>query len=122
MIRRMFKRIKFTTVYVQDQDRALAFYTEKLGLKVFTDQPMGESRWIELQVPGAETLLVLWKHPAHVPGPMPAVVFVAANVPRAYEELKGRGVEFTQSPTKQPWGEFAMMKDSEGNLVMFGTA
>jgi predicted enzyme related to lactoylglutathione lyase len=122
MIRRMFKRIKFTTVYVQDQDRALAFYTEKLGLKVFTDQPMGEGRWIELQVPGAETLLVLWKDAAHTAGPMPAVVFVAANVQRAYEELKGRGVEFTDPPRKEPWGEFAMLKDSEGNLVMIGTA
>ncbi len=118
----MFKRIKFTTVYVQDQDRALAFYTEKLGLKVFTDQPMGESRWIELQIPGAETLLVLWKQKNHTPGDMPAVVFVASNVQKTYEELKGRGVEFTTPPTKQPWGEFAMLKDSEGNPVMFGTA
>ncbi len=118
----MFKRIKFTTVYVQDQDRALEFYTSKLGLKVFTDQPMGESRWIELQIPGAETLLVLWKQKDHKPGDMPAVVFVAANVQKAYEELKGRGVEFEQPPTKQAWGEFAMLKDSEGNLVMMGTA
>jgi predicted enzyme related to lactoylglutathione lyase len=118
----MFKRIKFTTVHVEDQDRALAFYTEKLGLKVFTDQPMGESRWIELQVPGAETLLVLWRQKEHTPGPMPVVVFVAANVAKTYEELKGRGVEFTQPPTKAPWGESAVLKDSEGNLVMFGTA
>jgi predicted enzyme related to lactoylglutathione lyase len=118
----MFKRIKFTTVYVQDQDRALEFYTAKLGLKVFTDQPMGDSRWIELQIPGAETLLVLWRQKEHTPGPMPAVVFVAANVQKTYDELKGRGVEFTQPPTKAAWGESAMLKDSEGNLVMFGTA
>jgi predicted enzyme related to lactoylglutathione lyase len=118
----MFKRIKFTTVYVEDQDRALEFYTAKLGLRVFTDNPMGESRWIELQIPGAETLLVLWKQKGRAPGDMPAVVFVAANVQKTYEELKAKGVEFTQPPTKQPWGEFAMLKDSEGNLVMFGTA
>src|SRR4051794_2487138 len=114
----MFKRIKFTTVYVQDQDRALAFYTAKLGVQVFTDQSMGESRWIELQIPGAETLLVLWKQKEHTAGQMPAVVFVTANVEKTYEELRGRGVEFTQPPAKQSWGEFAMLKDSEGNLVM----
>src|SRR4051794_10022613 len=118
----MFKRIKFTTVYVQEQDRALEFYTAKLGLKVFTDQPMGESRWIELQIPGAETLLVLWKQKDHTPGQMPAVVFVAANVEKTYEELKGRGGAFTQPPTKQAWGEFATLQDSEGNVVMIGTA
>ena len=118
----MFKRIKFTTVYVQDQDRALEFYTMKLGLQVFTDQPMGESRWIELQVPGADTRVVLWKEADNAPGQMPAVVFVAGNVQKTYEELQGRGVEFIQPPKKESWGEFAMLKDSEGNLVMFGTA
>jgi predicted enzyme related to lactoylglutathione lyase len=117
------KRIKFTTVYVEDQDRALDFYTAKLGLRVFTDQPMGpDARWIELEVPGAETKLVLWKQKDFTPGPMPAVVFVAPNVQKAYEELKAKGVEFLQPPTKQQWGESAMLKDSEGNLVMFGTA
>lgn len=55
----MLKRIKFTTVPVQDQTSALDFYSKKLGLKIFTDQAMGEDRWIELQVSGAETLLVL---------------------------------------------------------------
>src|SRR4051794_2425191 len=118
----MLKRIKFTTVYVADQDRALEFYTTKLGLKIFTDQPMGpDSRWLELQVPGAETMLVLWKQKDHTPGPMPAVVFVAANVQKAHDEMKAKGVEFVQPPTRQPWGESAMLKDSEGNLVMLGT-
>ena len=118
----MFKRVKFISVPVQDQDRALEFYTAKLGLKVFTDQPMGDDRWIELQIPGADTLVVLFRQPGHSPGKMPAVVFVAANVQKTYEELKGRGVEFTHPPTKQPWGEFAAFTDSEGNAVMFGTA
>jgi len=118
----MLKRIKFTTVPVKDQSRALDFYTNKLGLKVFTDQTMGDTRWIELQAPGAETLLVLVKQPDHQPGPMPAVVFVADKVQSTYEELKAKGVEFTQPPKKEPWGEHAILKDSEGNLVLFGTA
>jgi catechol 2,3-dioxygenase-like lactoylglutathione lyase family enzyme len=71
----MLKRIKFASVPVVDQERALDFYTKKLGLKIFTDQSMGDSRWIELQVPGAETLLVLFKQADLQPGPVPAVVF-----------------------------------------------
>ncbi len=118
----MLKRIKFTTVPVQDQSRALEFYTRKLGLKVFTDQRMGDSRWIELQAPGAETLLVLFKQPQHEPGKIPAVVFVADDVQATYEELKAKGVEFTQPPKKEHWGEHAILKDSEGNLVLFGSA
>jgi predicted enzyme related to lactoylglutathione lyase len=118
----MMKRIKFTSVPVRDQGRALEFYTKKIGLKVFTDQPMGESRWIELQIPGADTLLVLSKQPDKDPEKMPAVVFVADNVRATYEDLKAKGVEFTQPPKKEPWGEHAICKDSEGNLLLFGTA
>jgi predicted enzyme related to lactoylglutathione lyase len=116
----MLKRIKFTTVPVQDQARALEFYTKKLGLKVFTDQPMGDSRWIELQVPGAETLIVLFKTANHAPDKIPAAVFVADNVQTTYEELKAKGVEFQQPPKKEHWGEHAILKDSEGNLVLIG--
>jgi len=118
----MLKRVKFTTVPVEDQNRALEFYTKKLGLKVFTDQPMGDSRWIELKVNGAETMLVLFKQPNHSPEPSPGVVFVADNVRATYEELKAKGVEFTQPPKKESWGEHAILKDSEGNLVLIGTA
>jgi predicted enzyme related to lactoylglutathione lyase len=118
----MFKRVKFTTIPVQDQDRALEFYTKKLGLKVFTDQAMGDSRWIELQVPRAETLIVLFKQANHRPAEMPAAVFVADNVQATYEDLKSKGVTFIQPPKKEPWGEHAILKDSEGNIIMFGTA
>ncbi|MCI0355447.1 MAG: VOC family protein [Acidobacteria bacterium] len=118
----MLKRIKFTTIPVQDQGRALEFYTNKLGLKVFTDQPMGNSRWIELQVPGGETMLVLFQQLNHQPGETPAAVFIADNVEATYEQLKAKGVEFTQPPKKERWGEHAILKDSEGNLIVFGTA
>ena len=118
----MLKRIKFISVPVQDQSRALDFYTKKLGLKVFTDQAMGDSRWIELKVNGADTMLVLFEQPNHKPGEAPGVVFVADNVKATYEELKAKGVEFTQPPKKESWGEHAILKDSEGNLVLIGTA
>jgi predicted enzyme related to lactoylglutathione lyase len=119
----MLKRIKFATVPVENQARALDFYTKKLGLKVFTDQTMGASRWIELQVPGAETLLVLFPRANPEPATsVPAVVFVADNVKTTYAELQAKGVEFTQPPKKEPWGEHAILKDSEGNLIVLGTA
>ena len=118
---RMLKRVKFTCVPVLDQARALDFYTRKLGLKVFTDQPMGDSRWIELKANGAETMVVLFKQSDHKPGSVPALVFVADNVKETYEDLKAKGVEFTQPPKKESWGEHAILKDSEGNLVLFGT-
>jgi len=118
----MLKRVKFISVPVQDQARALEFYTKKLGLKIFTDQPMGDSRWIELQVAGAETRVVLFKQADHRPGEMPAVVFVADNVPSTYEALKANGVEFIQPPKKESWGEHAICKDSEGNHLLLGTS
>jgi predicted enzyme related to lactoylglutathione lyase len=118
----MLKRLKFVTVPVHDQARALEFYTTKLGLKVFTDQQMGNDRWIELQVPGGETMLVLFRQSDFQPGKTPAAVFVADNVKSTYEELKARGVEFTQPPKKEVWGEHAIFKDSEGNLLLFGTS
>src|SRR5690242_468196 len=57
----MIKRLKFVSIPNRDQERALAFWTEKMGFKVSTDQPMGEGkRWIELSIPGAETGIVLF--------------------------------------------------------------
>jgi predicted enzyme related to lactoylglutathione lyase len=115
----MLKRINFTSVSVADQDRALEFYTKKLGFKVVTDQPMGPSRWIELEIPGAETRVVLWHEPQHGTGPRPALALLADDVQTTYEELKTKGVEFTQPPIKAPWGEHAIFKDTEGNLILF---
>jgi lactoylglutathione lyase len=118
----MLKRINFVTVPVADQARALAFYTEKMGLKVFTDQTMGPMRWIELKVAGAETMVVLHHTPGHEPREGdggPALAFVADNVQATYEEMKAKGVEFIQPPKKEHWGEHAICRDSEGNLILF---
>jgi predicted enzyme related to lactoylglutathione lyase len=115
----MLKRVKFVSVPVLDMDRALAFYTEKLGLRVFTDQTMGKMRWIELQIPGAETMVVLHHKPEHVPGKEPALALMSDNVQATYDELRGRGVSFAQPPKKEHWGEYAMFTDSEGNGVLF---
>src|SRR5215207_9420580 len=114
----MLKRINFVALPVKDQSRALEFYTKKLGLKVFTDQTMGPTRWIELQIPGAETMLVLHHKPDHTPGGNePALALVADNVQTTYDELRAKGVEFTQPPKTEPWGEYATFRDSEGNQI-----
>ena len=115
------RRLNHVGVNAKNYQETLDFYTKKLGLRVFTDQTMGDSRWIELQVPGAETLVVLFKDANHKPATQaPAAVFVADNVQTTYEELKAKGVEFQQPPKKEHWGEHAILKDSEGNLVLIG--
>src|SRR5688572_29706400 len=97
----MLKRIKFSAVPVADQSRALAFYSEKVGLKLFTDQKAGSMRWIELKIPGAETMVVLHHAPGHAPGKEPVLALVADDVQATYEELRARGVEFVQPPKKE---------------------
>ncbi len=114
----MITHVKFITVPVQDQERALDFYTEKLGFTVITDQPFdGAQRWIELRVPKAETRVVLFTSDANRDriGTFMDAVFATDDVPAAYETLKARGVEFDGPPEEQPWGTYVMMRDSEGN-------
>src|SRR6185295_11617911 len=110
----MIKAIKFASVPVSDQDRALAFYTGKLGFRILTDQPMGgKQRWIELGIPGAETSLVLFTPDGHEDriGGFQNVTFFTDNVQRTYEELRAKGVEFVQEPKAADWGTAAILKD-----------
>ena len=114
----MIKNIKFISIPVTDQDRALAFYTEKLGFRILTDQPFdGKQRWIELSIPGAETGLTLFTPEGHRDriGTFSAISFTCDDLQRTYEDLTARGVEFAGPPQKQPWGSFAMLKDPDGN-------
>jgi len=114
----MIKAIKFASVPVSDQDRALAFYTEKLGFRILTDQSMGgKQRWIELSIPGAETSLVLFTPDGHENriGTFTAVSFQCDDVQRTYDELSASGVEFKGPPMKQDWGTFVIMLDPDGN-------
>ena len=75
----------------------------------------GSQRWIELKIPGAETKVVLFSPPGTEPTAFSNVVWQTDNVQKTYEELKERGVEFTQEPKTEPWGTSAMFRDSEGN-------
>jgi catechol 2,3-dioxygenase-like lactoylglutathione lyase family enzyme len=120
----MIKGVKFVSIPVTDQDRALAFYTEKLGFRVLTDQPFdGKQRWIELSIPGAETAVVLFTpqgHEGHV-GTFSHATFYCDDAQKTYEELGARGVEFSGPPQKQPWGTFLKFQDPDGNQFVLSS-
>ena len=116
----MIKRIKFLGIPVQDQERALAFYTEKLGFQIFTDQQFTEKqRWIELKIPGADTGIVLFTPDGQEDriGTFVNTAWEVDNIEKTYLALCELGVEFKGPPQKQPWGSCAIMKDSEGNSI-----
>lgn len=120
----MIKQIKFVSIPVADQNRALDFYTDKLGFTIITDQPFDEKqRWIELRVPKAETRLVLFTAEGEEKriGTMMNMSFACDDIAQTYEKLKARGVEFEGPPEQQPWGNYAMFKDSEGNRFVISS-
>lgn len=120
----MIKRIKFLGIPVGDQERALKFYTEKLGFRVLTDQAFSEKqRWIELSIPGAETGVVLFTPDGHEDriGSFVNTSWEVDDIDKTYTELQGKGVEFTGPPQKQPWGTFLVLKDSEGNQIVLSS-
>src|SRR6266446_6459475 len=119
----MIKQIKFVSIPVADQNRALDFYTEKLGFTIITDQPFDEKqRWIELRVPKAETRVVLFTTDEDKDriGTFMNMSYTCEDLQKTYEELKKRGVEFENPPKKEHWGNFAIFKDSEGNRFVLG--
>lgn len=120
----MIRGIKFASIPVADQDRALEFYTQKLGFRIMTDAPFSDDqRWIELGIPNAETRLVLFTPDEHRDriGTFSNIAFWTDNVRRTYEELKSKGVEFQGEPEEADWGSSAIFKDSEGNVFVLGS-
>lgn len=121
----MISHIKFIGIPVRDRNRALDFYTEKLGFTIITDQPFdGKQRWIELRIPKAETRVVLFTPEGHENrvGTFSGISFACDDVEKTYATYKARGVQFEGPPQKQPWGTFVLFKDSEGNQFVLGTA
>src|SRR5690242_14914776 len=120
----MIRGVKFASIPVTDQDRALAFYTEKLGFRLLTDQPFDDKqRWIELGIGGAETRFVLFTPDDQRDriGGFFAGSLACDNVEATYRQLTAKGVEFLSPPQKQPWGEYAIMKDPDGNQFVIGS-
>ncbi|MEI9884925.1 MAG: VOC family protein [Rhizomicrobium sp.] len=121
----MITHLKFMSIPVEDQDRALKFYTEKLGFRIATDQQMGPGgqRWIELRIGKAETRIVLFTMDGEEGrvGTQMNGSLACDDVDATYRQLCERGVEFEGPPKKQPWGSFVIMKDSEGNRFVVGS-
>ncbi len=120
----MIKALKFASIPVTDQDRALAFYTGKLGFKVVTDQPFdNRMRWIELGIPKAQTGVVLFTPPGHEAriGMFTGISFLADDVRATHRELAARGVEFVQEPKEADWGTAAIFKDPDGNQFVLSS-
>ena len=125
-------RIAMTSVFVDDQAKALAFYTEKLGFTPKTDVPAGEYRWLTVVSPadpdGVELLLEPDGHPAAGPfkealvaDGIPFTQFAVDDVYAEVERLKGLGVEFTQDAADLGPVVTAVLDDTCGNLIQLAT-
>src|ERR1051325_6144383 len=106
----MITHLKFAGIPVRDQEKALRFWTEVVGFRVQTDQPMGNQRWIELSIGNAQTGLVLFTPEGHEDrvGTFFNGSLACDDVDATYRQLQAKGVEFVAPPTKQPWGTYAI--------------
>src|SRR6185503_1359001 len=106
----MIRNIKFVSIPVRDQDRALEFYVDTLGFTLVTDQPMGPGqRWIEVRPPRSETGVALYTAPGHEDrvGTFTGMSLECDDVQKTYAELSAKGVEFAKPPMVEPWGVMA---------------
>jgi catechol 2,3-dioxygenase-like lactoylglutathione lyase family enzyme len=121
-------RILFTSVLVDDQAKALAFYTEVLGFRPKSDVPLGEHRWLTVVSPdapdGVELVLEPDEHPAAKPfktalveDGIPVTSFGVEDVRHEYDRLRALGVRFTQEPSDMGPVVTAVLDDTCGNLV-----
>jgi len=121
-------RINLTSVLVDDQEKALRFYTDVLGFVKKHDVPMGGDRWLTVVSPenpgGPELLLEPSGHPAAKPfkdalvaDGIPFTSFAVDDVKAEYERLRGLGVRFTQEPTEMGPVTTAVLDDTCGNLI-----
>jgi predicted enzyme related to lactoylglutathione lyase len=120
----MIRKVKFISVPVRDQDRALDFYVNTLGFAVLTDQPMGPGqRWIEIRLPKGETGIALFTAPGYEDriGTFTGISLECDDVQKTYEELTAKGAEFAKPPKVESWGVSAILKDSEGNQIVLSS-
>ena len=121
-------KIKLTSLYVDDQEKALRFYTEVLGFTKKTDFSNGPYRWLTVGSPeepeGTQLQLALNNNPAAkayqqamFQQNQPAAMFSTDDVQADYERIRARGGEFTMPPTDVTASKIAMLKDTCGNLV-----
>ena len=121
-------KIKLTSVHVDDQEKALRFYTDVLGFVKKNDFSQGPYRWLTVTSPedpnGTELQLALNDNPAAkayqqalFQAGQPAAMFFTHDVQADYDRMKARGAEFTMTPTDVTGSRIAMLKDTCGNLI-----
>ena len=121
-------KIKLANIYVNDQEKALRFYTEVLGFVKKADFTQGPFRWLTVASPeepnGTELQLALNTNPAArtyqqamLEQGQPAAMFYVDDVKREYDRIKPLGAEFTMPPTKVTASTIAMLNDTCGNLI-----
>jgi predicted enzyme related to lactoylglutathione lyase len=121
-------KIKVTSIYVNDQEKALRFYTEVLGFVKKADFTQGPFRWLTVASPeepdGTELQLALNDNPAArayqqamFEQGQPAAMFNVGDVQREHDRMKPLGAEFTMPPTKVTGSTIAMLNDTCGNLI-----
>jgi catechol 2,3-dioxygenase-like lactoylglutathione lyase family enzyme len=121
-------KINLASVFVDDQDKALSFYTETLGFVKKTEMPVGEFKWLTVVSPedpdGVELVLEPSDHPAVKPfkdaivaDGIPYTSFAVSDVQAEYERLSARGVKFVQKPTSMGPVTTAVFDDTCGNLI-----
>jgi catechol 2,3-dioxygenase-like lactoylglutathione lyase family enzyme len=127
-------KIATTQVWVHDQDEALAFYTEKLGMEVRSDvtmPEMGDFRWLTVSPPGQEDIAIVLMAVPGAPvfdeetanqireltakGAASGIFLTTDDVRSEYQTLKSRGVEFTEAPEERPYGIDCGFRDPSGN-------
>ena len=125
-------RINLASVWVDDQEKALRFYTDVLGFVKKTEVPVGEHRWLTVVSPeapdGVELLLEPDEHPAARPlkealvaDGIPFTSFAVDDVQKEYERLTALGVRFTQEPTQMGPVTTAVLDDTCGNLIQIAS-
>jgi catechol 2,3-dioxygenase-like lactoylglutathione lyase family enzyme len=125
-------RINLASVLVDDQDKALRFYTEVLGFVKKTEVPLGEHRWLTVVSPeepdGVELVLEPSDHPAVGPfkaalvaDGIPFTSFAVSDVHAEFDRLKGLGVTFTQEPASMGPVTTAVLDDTCGNLIQIAS-
>jgi predicted enzyme related to lactoylglutathione lyase len=120
----MLTHVKFVSIPTSDQDRAVAFWTEKVGLTLMSDQPFNDrQRWIELAIGNSPTRFVLFTPDGQEDriGSFFNGALACDDVEATHRQLSERGVEFVSPPTKQQWGTFAIFKDPDSNQFVLST-
>jgi catechol 2,3-dioxygenase-like lactoylglutathione lyase family enzyme len=122
----MITHIKLVSIPVTDQEKALDFYTNKLGFTLVIDESFSsatDNRWLELRPPDGQTRVVLLKSDSSDPliGRLSSIVFTTEDVEKTYFDLKTKGVQFKEPPNKQHWGMFTQFSDLDGNMFVLAS-